>query len=296
MRTIVKGKNAEIDRVRSTRTQGQADRAAAGRSDRCHRRALARAPQERRRLPLRRGDPGHPRPGPAQPGDRRDLPGGARRRSSTRSSGRPSTTRRSPRLRAPPGGEADPPTPGRRQPSGPRREPRIVKVKRFAIEPMFEEDAVARMEELGHQFFVFVSAETERVAILYRRDDGDFGHDRAGRRRRLHHAPQQSPSAPGEPPRLEPDPLGSRRGRHRGVDVPPACASRSRAWAVAGVARAGARPGLTPDESRGSSRRLPGVGGCGSARYSGQIAGVGRALDADGPRRDRRGTLGFERR
>ena len=31
------------------------------------------------------------------------------------------------------------------------------------------------MEELGHQFFVFVNAETERVAILYRRDDGDFG-------------------------------------------------------------------------------------------------------------------------
>jgi hypothetical protein len=31
------------------------------------------------------------------------------------------------------------------------------------------------MEDLGHQFFVFVNAETERVAILYRRDDGDFG-------------------------------------------------------------------------------------------------------------------------
>ena len=58
---------------------------------------------------------------------------------------------------------------------GPRREPRIVKVKRFAIEPMFEEDALAAMEELGHQFFVFVNAETERVAILYRRDDSDFG-------------------------------------------------------------------------------------------------------------------------
>jgi putative sigma-54 modulation protein len=58
---------------------------------------------------------------------------------------------------------------------GPRRETRIVKVKRFAIEPMFEEDAVSAMEELGHQFFVFVNAETERVAILYRRNDGDYG-------------------------------------------------------------------------------------------------------------------------
>jgi len=52
---------------------------------------------------------------------------------------------------------------------------RVVKVKRFGIEPMFEEDAVARMEELGHSFFVFVNAENERVAILYKRRDGDYG-------------------------------------------------------------------------------------------------------------------------
>src|SRR5262245_49029346 len=50
--------------------------------------------------------------------------------------------------------------------------PSIVKVKRFAIEPMFEEDAVTRMEELGHDFFVFVNAESERTAVLYRRRDG----------------------------------------------------------------------------------------------------------------------------
>ena len=53
--------------------------------------------------------------------------------------------------------------------------PSVVKVKRFAIEPMFEEDAVARMEELGHDFFVFVNAESERTAVLYRRRDGDYG-------------------------------------------------------------------------------------------------------------------------
>ena len=52
---------------------------------------------------------------------------------------------------------------------------RIVKVKRFNIEPMFEEDAVTRMEELGHSFFVFVNAENERIAILYRRSEGDYG-------------------------------------------------------------------------------------------------------------------------
>jgi putative sigma-54 modulation protein len=57
----------------------------------------------------------------------------------------------------------------------PGHDRRVVKVKRFAIEPMFEEDAVASMDELGHQFFVFVNAETEKVAILYTRNDGDLG-------------------------------------------------------------------------------------------------------------------------
>ena len=52
---------------------------------------------------------------------------------------------------------------------------RIVKIKRFAIEPMFEEDAITRMEELGHTFFIFVNAESEDVAVLYRRKDGRYG-------------------------------------------------------------------------------------------------------------------------
>lgn len=51
----------------------------------------------------------------------------------------------------------------------------IVKTKRFAIEPMFEEDAVVAMEDLGHDFYVFVNAENERLAILYRRKDGRYG-------------------------------------------------------------------------------------------------------------------------
>ena len=53
--------------------------------------------------------------------------------------------------------------------------PRIVKVKRFDIEPMFEEDALARMEELGHAFFVFLNAETDSICVLYRRAEGNYG-------------------------------------------------------------------------------------------------------------------------
>ncbi len=55
------------------------------------------------------------------------------------------------------------------------RERRIVKTKRFGIEPMFEEDAVIEMEELGHSFFIFVNAEDEHLNVLYRRVDGDYG-------------------------------------------------------------------------------------------------------------------------
>ncbi len=52
---------------------------------------------------------------------------------------------------------------------------RIVKTKRLAIEPMFEEDALERMEELGHLFFVFVNAESEKLCVLYKRPSGDYG-------------------------------------------------------------------------------------------------------------------------
>lgn len=53
--------------------------------------------------------------------------------------------------------------------------PSVVKIKRFDMQPMFEEDAIAQMEELGHAFFVFLDAETEGVAVLYRRRDGSYG-------------------------------------------------------------------------------------------------------------------------
>ena len=59
--------------------------------------------------------------------------------------------------------------------SGPEAPGQVTKVKTFDIEPMFEEDAIARMEELGHDFFVFVNAEGERVNVLYRRAAGDYG-------------------------------------------------------------------------------------------------------------------------
>ena len=63
---------------------------------------------------------------------------------------------------------------GRRAAAGDGR-PSVVKMKRFDMQPLFEEDAIARMEELGHAFFVFLNAETDGIAVLYRRRDGSYG-------------------------------------------------------------------------------------------------------------------------
>lgn len=53
--------------------------------------------------------------------------------------------------------------------------PQIVKSKRFAIHPMAAEEAVERMELLGHGFFFFTNVDTSRSAVVYRRDDGNVG-------------------------------------------------------------------------------------------------------------------------
>jgi putative sigma-54 modulation protein len=54
-------------------------------------------------------------------------------------------------------------------------EPDVVRVKRFAMKPMFRDEAIEQMELLGHNFFVFRNADTEEVNVIYRRLDGKYG-------------------------------------------------------------------------------------------------------------------------
>ncbi len=51
----------------------------------------------------------------------------------------------------------------------------LVRVKRFAMKPMDVQEALTQMEMLGHDFYVFFNAESNRVSVVYRRRDGDFG-------------------------------------------------------------------------------------------------------------------------
>jgi putative sigma-54 modulation protein len=53
-------------------------------------------------------------------------------------------------------------------------EPGIVP-EALAGAPMSAEEALARLDELGARFLVFWNSGTEKVNVIYRRDDGDFG-------------------------------------------------------------------------------------------------------------------------
>ena len=52
---------------------------------------------------------------------------------------------------------------------------RVVRLKRFAMKPLTEAEAIEQMELLGHSFFLFRDADREELALLYRRRDGDYG-------------------------------------------------------------------------------------------------------------------------
>lgn len=51
----------------------------------------------------------------------------------------------------------------------------IVRTKRFPVAPMSEEEAIEQMELLGHDFFVFLNANSNSLNVLYRRRDGNYG-------------------------------------------------------------------------------------------------------------------------
>ncbi|NLJ78685.1 MAG: ribosome-associated translation inhibitor RaiA [Tissierellia bacterium] len=53
--------------------------------------------------------------------------------------------------------------------------PQIVRTKRFDMKPMDEEEAILQMELLGHNFFLFMNAETDTLGVLYKRRDGNYG-------------------------------------------------------------------------------------------------------------------------
>lgn len=54
-------------------------------------------------------------------------------------------------------------------------EVQIVRTKSFNLKPMDVEEAILQMNMLGHNFFVFINAETSQTNVVYTRKDGKYG-------------------------------------------------------------------------------------------------------------------------
>ncbi|HEX8633653.1 MAG TPA: ribosome-associated translation inhibitor RaiA [Pyrinomonadaceae bacterium] len=52
---------------------------------------------------------------------------------------------------------------------------RIISARRYAVKPMTPEEAVIRLGEDSNQFILFRDADTDRLSVLYKRKDGNFG-------------------------------------------------------------------------------------------------------------------------
>ena len=52
---------------------------------------------------------------------------------------------------------------------------KVVKRKKLELKPMDEEEAIIEMEMLGHDFFVFKDSDTDKICVLYKRKNGNYG-------------------------------------------------------------------------------------------------------------------------
>ena len=55
------------------------------------------------------------------------------------------------------------------------KEFKVVKSKKFFMKPMSVDEAILQMNLLGHEFFVFTNSDTEKVNIVYKRKDQNYG-------------------------------------------------------------------------------------------------------------------------
>jgi putative sigma-54 modulation protein len=55
------------------------------------------------------------------------------------------------------------------------RAPRIINARRYAVKPMLPDEAALQLNDEANQFLVFRDAETDRVAVIYKRKDGNYG-------------------------------------------------------------------------------------------------------------------------
>lgn len=55
------------------------------------------------------------------------------------------------------------------------KEERVIRRKKFVVEPMGVPEAIDKMEILGHDFFLFLNEGTDKLNLLYRRRNNGYG-------------------------------------------------------------------------------------------------------------------------
>lgn len=57
----------------------------------------------------------------------------------------------------------------------PEEDYEIIREKHFAVKPCSTDEAILQMNLLGHSFYVYRSADTGGIQVVYRRTDGGYG-------------------------------------------------------------------------------------------------------------------------
>ena len=61
------------------------------------------------------------------------------------------------------------------EPEDPKEEDVVVRAKSYYLHPMTIDEAITRMEALGHDFFVYLDKEDDLISVVYIRRDGGYG-------------------------------------------------------------------------------------------------------------------------
>jgi len=57
----------------------------------------------------------------------------------------------------------------------PKEEDVVVRAKSYYLTAMDIEEAITRMQALGHDFFLYLDKEDDRISVVYNRRDGGYG-------------------------------------------------------------------------------------------------------------------------
>ncbi len=52
---------------------------------------------------------------------------------------------------------------------------KVIRNKKFIVTPLTVDDAILQMNLIGHQFYMFRNIDTDKINVVYKRNDGNYG-------------------------------------------------------------------------------------------------------------------------